>query len=97
VLEKVEVSPMSLLLESGQQIDLEVIGTYSDGSTRSLNLETGYISSDGNILYVNTSGTVTALATGLGFIKVSPVLGDPVVVRVEIAARYMDADFTSDI
>ncbi|MGD9975610.1 MAG: DUF1566 domain-containing protein [Desulfatirhabdiaceae bacterium] len=97
VLEKVDVSPTALFLEPGQQIDLEVIGTYSDGSTRRLNSETGYISSDGNILYVNSFGTITALATGLGFINVSPALGDPVVVRVEIAAPYMDAAFTSDI
>jgi PKD repeat protein/pimeloyl-ACP methyl ester carboxylesterase len=97
MLEKVDVSPTALTMEPGQQISLEVIGSYSDGSTRSLNQKTAYIRSNGDILSVNSSGTITAISIGLGFIQVSPVYGDPVIVRVEISAPYMDADFISDL
>jgi len=97
LLEKVDVSPTALSMEPGQQIGLEVVGTYSDGSIRNLNQKTAYLSSNGDILSVNSSGTITANSTGLGFVQVSPVYGDPVIVRVEISNLYMDADFISDL
>jgi hypothetical protein len=94
VLQKVDVTPQSLYLDLGQELDISVTGTYSDGTIRSLSSSaqgTVYKSSDENILSVSVDGTVTPHAIGVGFVLVSPASSIPVTVRVEITASSMES------
>ena len=94
VLQKVDVTPQSLYLDLGQELDISVTGTYSDGTIRSLSSSaqgTVYKSSDENILSVSVNGTVTPHAIGVGFVLVSPASSIPVTVRVEITASSTES------
>jgi hypothetical protein len=93
VLQKVDVTPQSLYLNLGQELDISVTGTYSDGTARSLSSSaqgTVYKSSDENILSVSANGTVTPHASGVGFVLVSPASSIPVTVRVEISTSNIE-------
>ena len=99
VLQKVEVSPQSLHLDFGQSLDLSVTGTYSDGTVRNLSLGaqgTVYKSSNESILSVSADGTITPHTIGVGYVQVTPASAEPVIIRVEITASYMEADFSAD-
>ncbi len=94
VLQKVDVTPQSLYLDLGQELDISVTGTYSDGTVRSLSSSTQgtvYKSGDENILSVSVNGTVTPHAIGVGFVLVSPASSIPVTVRVEITASSTES------
>jgi hypothetical protein len=98
-LDHVTVAPESMYLDLGQEMNLTVTGTYSDSTVRDLSAAlkgTVYVSSDETILTVSGDGLITPIAVGLGFVKVTPAGEAPVLVRVEIAEPYMDADTDDD-
>jgi PKD repeat protein len=99
VLQSIDVKPKSLYLELGQSMNIEVTGTYSDGSVRNLNTSTQgtfYTSSDESLLSVSENGTVIPIAIGMGYVQVSPASAEPVIVRVEITTSYMTAGFSAN-
>jgi hypothetical protein len=98
-LDHVTVAPEALYLDLGQEMNLTVTGTYSDGTVRDLSAAikgTVYASSDEAILTISGDGMVTPHAVGIGFVKVTPSGEAPVVVRVEIVEPYLDKDTDDD-
>src|SRR5262249_11050791 len=63
-LTSVSINPQDPSLQaSGQSIQLEAIGTYNDGSTKTVTGSCTWTSSDTSVLTVNTTGLVTAVTS----------------------------------
>jgi hypothetical protein len=81
-LKQISVSPTQQFMKPGEQQQLTVTATYSDGTTRDVSTRTAYQSSEAAIVAVNSTGTITA----------GPLPGEATVM-----ARYMNVIATCNV